>query len=177
MSIRKTVFAGVIAALYAALTLALTPISYGEIQLRVAEVLCILPFFFPAAIPGLFVGCIIANIFSPYGPLDMIAGSLASLLAATLTMLIGRINRDKILIKAFACFPPVAINAVVIGAVIAWVTVDTTVAFWSAFAVFGMWVGLGQLVVMYVLGLPLMVYLPKTQVINKLMRLYKGEQQ
>lgn len=174
INIRKTVFAGVIAALYAALTIALAPISYGEIQFRIAEVLCIMPFFFPAAVPGLFVGCIIANMFSPYGLLDMIAGSFASLFAALCTMLIAGMGKEKIFVKAFACFPPVAFNAVIIGAVIAWTITEGASEFWAALVTFGLWVGFGQLVVLYALGLPLLVYLPKTQIIIKLQNLYDG---
>ena len=55
--------AAMIAAVYALLTIALAPVSYGIVQIRVAEALTILPFFTPAAIPGLFVGCIVANLF------------------------------------------------------------------------------------------------------------------
>ena len=182
MQKKKALFlaqAGLIAALYAAVTICVAfifpaPFMYGDIQFRISEALCILPVFTPAAVPGLFAGCVIANIFSPYGLLDLVAGSLASLLAATFTMLIGRMNRDKIMVKAFACFPPVALNAIIIGAVIAWSITESAAAFWPSFITFGMWVGFGQLVVLYVLGLPLMVYLPKTQVIDKLQKLYNG---
>ena len=60
--------AAVIAAIYALLTIVLAPISYGAVQVRISEALTVLPFFTPAAVPGLFVGCIAANIMSPYGP-------------------------------------------------------------------------------------------------------------
>jgi uncharacterized membrane protein len=175
MTIRKTVFAGVIAALYAGLTIGQALVFSSYDGLRIAEILCILPFFFPSAVPGLFVGCIIANVFSPYSLLDMIAGSLASLLAATFTMHIGQMNRDSFLVKVFACFPPVAFNAIIIGAVIAWSTTDTAAAFWPAFATAGMWVGIGQFTVLYFMGLPLLMYLPKTKMLEQLQTLYKGE--
>jgi len=160
--IRKIAFAGVVAAVYVALTLALAPISYGYIQFRVAEALTILPFFFPVTLPGLFVGCIIANLFSPYGMLDVIAGSSASLLAGLCTMYLGRINRESVGLKALACFPPVVFNAVIIGAVIAVTITSGTAGFWSAFVIYGLSVGFGQLVVLYAIGFPLMIYLPKT---------------
>ena len=73
---------GLIAALYVALTLIFAPISYGEVQLRVAEALTILPLFTPAAIPGLFVGCIIANLLGGGVMLDVILGSIATLIGA-----------------------------------------------------------------------------------------------
>jgi len=177
-SVRKIAFAGVIAALYAALTFAIIPLAYTPAQLRIAEVLCILPFFFPIAVPGLFIGCIIANLLSPYGLLDVIAGSFASLLAATCTMQIGKMsrNRESIPVKAFACFPPVIFNAVIIGALIAFymVGVSDFEVFLIAFVSNGLWVGLGQLIVLYVLGLPLMIYLPKTKIIDKLKILSDG---
>ena len=72
--------AGIIAAIYAALTLLLPIPQYGGIQFRVAEAMTVLPFLFPAATPGLFVGCVIANLFSPY-PLDVVCGSAATLIA------------------------------------------------------------------------------------------------
>ena len=180
ISVRKIAFSGIIAALYAGLTIAIMPLSYGPVQLRISEALCILPFFFPFSVLGLFVGCIAANILSPY-PLDVIVGSAASLLAALCTMYIGKMKkRDHISIKALACFPPVLFNAVLIGAMIAYIMVSEGAAdaFLPAFISSGLWVGLGQLIVLYVLGLPLMVYLPKTRIIDKLNTLYnRGEEQ
>jgi len=163
ISIRQIVIAGVVAALYATLTIVIAPIAYGPIQFRIAEVLCILPFFFPLTVPGLFIGCLIANLLSPYGMLDVIAGSSATLLAALCTMWLGRLSRNSMPIKALACFPPVIFNAIIIGAVIAWFSSDGAAAFWPAFALYGFQVGFGQLVVMYALGFPLMLCLPRLQ--------------
>ena len=175
ISIRKIVFAGVVAALYAGLTIAVMPLSYGPVQIRFSEVLCILPFFFPFSVWGIFIGCIIANILSPYGFLDLVVGSIASLLAAVSTMYIGKMaGRERVTTKAFACFPPVIFNAVLIGAMIAFYMVGTTEAFWMTFVINGLWVGLGQMIVLYLIGLPLMLYLPKTNVLNKLENLYSG---
>ena len=79
---RSLCMSAVIAALYAALTLLLAPISYGPIQLRLSEALTLLPMLLPQAVPGLFVGCLIANLYT--GMLtDIIFGSLATLVAAT----------------------------------------------------------------------------------------------
>jgi len=178
INVRKLAFAGVVAALYAGLTFAVIPLAYTPVQLRIAEVLCILPFFFPTAVPGLFIGCIIANLLSPYGLLDVIAGSLASLIAAICTMLIGKMSRNKksILVKAFACFPPVLFNAIIIGALIAFYMVGFSDInlFMITFLTNGLWVGTGQLVVLYILGLPLMIYLPKSKFLEKLNKLYTG---
>ena len=72
----------VIAALYAVLTLVFAPISFGPLQLRLAEILTILPMFTPAAIPGLFLGCALANLLGGAVVLDVVFGALATLLGA-----------------------------------------------------------------------------------------------
>ena len=171
-SARKIAFAGVVAALYAALTMSLSFIGYGPVQFRIAEILCILPFFFPFSVWGLFIGCIVANLMSPY-VLDIIVGPVASLLAALCTMQIGKLkSRERWPVKALACFPPVLFNAIMIGAMIAYLTMGTEepVSFYFAFG----FVGLGQLVVLFALGLPLMMYLPKAGVYKRLMNYYSG---
>ena len=66
-----------IGAVYVALTLAFAPISFGAVQFRISEALCVLPYFTPAAVPGLFVGCLLSNILGGAAPLDVIFGSLA----------------------------------------------------------------------------------------------------
>ena len=105
--------AGVIAALYAVLAYfaSVFGIAYGPIQCRFSEALCVLPFLFPAATPGLFVGCLVANLLSPYGALDIIFGSLATLLAAVCT----RRLRDKFWLAALM---PVLFNGVIVGTVV-----------------------------------------------------------
>ena len=74
--------AAMIAAVYVALTVVFAPISFSEIQVRVAEALTILPVFTPAAIPGLFIGCLIGNIAGGALVPDIIFGSLATLIGA-----------------------------------------------------------------------------------------------
>ncbi|MDR2589913.1 MAG: QueT transporter family protein [Oscillospiraceae bacterium] len=177
MKVRKIIFGGIIAALYVALTYAIIPLAYTPIQFRLSEVLTILPFYFPLAVPGLFVGCIIANLLSPYGWLDMVVGSSASLIAALCTMWIGmKFRRDSINAKICACFPPVIFNAIFIGAMIAYFMVGSgeADAYWAAFIVNGLQVGAGQFAVLYIIGLPLMVYLPKTDIIDRLQNIYTG---
>ena len=111
---------------------------------------------------------------SPYGIIDIIAGPIATLIAALFTMSLGKANRDAIAIKSLACFPPVFFNALIIGVVIAWTTTSGGDAFWPAFAISGLQVGVGQLAVMYVVGLPLMVYLPKSKVFAILFSQYSN---
>ncbi len=106
--------AGVISALYVALTYVFAPFAFGAFQVRPSEALCILPLFFPEAIPALFVGCALSNLSSPYVLYDVVFGSLATLVAASLTYLIGRIiKKDWLKILLGGIFP-VLINAFVL---------------------------------------------------------------
>ena len=173
LGIRKIAFAGVIGAVYAALTFALGEFGYGPIQLRVAEALCILPFFFPFSVWGLFIGCIAANLISPYH-LDIVIGPLATLLAALCTMRLGKLGRDGVALKALACFPPVIFNAVFIGALIAYYMTSSGEAksFLPVFISSGLTVGAGEFAVMYALGLPMMIYLSKNRAFEKLAEQY-----
>ncbi|MEG0779470.1 MAG: QueT transporter family protein [Oscillospiraceae bacterium] len=153
-SVRDLTFAAVIGAAYAVLSLGASVfgVAYGPIQCRFSEALCVLPFLFPAATPGLFVGCLIANLLSPYGLLDIVFGSLATLLAAVLT---GRCKRLWL-----APLPPILCNAILVGGVIAFqqVALDGG-AFAAAFAMNAFTVGLGEALVCYLLGLPLLLSL------------------
>ena len=175
LNIRKIVFAGLIAALYIALTIASYPLAYEAVQFRISEALTILPFFFPFAVPGIVIGVFIANLIGPFGLVDAIVGGSASLVAALCTMWIGMRWREAKWSKAVACFPPVIINAVFIGTMIAYfmLSYGETNSFMAAFVVSGLWVGFGQAVVMYALGLPLMIILPKMKVIDRLSTIYR----
>lgn len=104
--IRFITTAAVIAALYVALTYAFAGLSYESVQFRISEMLTVLPYFTPAAIPGLTLGCMLANIASPLGPIDIIVGGLATLIATLLT---------RILPKWLAPIPPIVSNAVIVG--------------------------------------------------------------
>ena len=151
--------AAIVGAAYAVLTMALAPISYGAIQLRVSEVLCILPYFMPCTAWGLFIGCAAANLLTG-NIFDIIFGSLATLAAALLTAAIGK-RKHTLANSALACLMPVVFNALVVGAVItaAYEGMDLFQHF-GVFALNAAYVGLGEAIVLYVLGLPLMRYLP-----------------
>lgn len=155
--------AGVIAALYAVLAYfaSIFGIAYGPIQCRFSEALCVLPFLFPAATPGLFVGCLVANLLSPYGALDIIFGSLATLLAAVWTQ---RTHH-----KWLAPLPPVLCNAVIVGAVISFQETGFTGAFAGAFAYNAVTVGVGEAIACYVLGGVLLTVLPKVPALRRQM--------
>ena len=164
LSVRRLTCAALVAAVYAALTMALGFISYGPIQFRVAEVLCILPFFLPFTTWGLFVGCIIANLMSPVGVMDVIFGSLATLGCCLCSAAIGRNWDGKSWGKCIlSCFMPVIWNAVIVGLLLALFYAEDGRAKIVLFFLYGAEVGLGELAVMYILGLPLMRWLPKTK--------------
>ena len=97
-----------IAAIYVVLTLIFAPISFGQIQLRIAEALTILPVFTPAAIPGLFIGCLIGNLIGGAALPDIIFGSLATLIGAFFTYRLK--NHGPIL----AVLPPIISNTIII---------------------------------------------------------------
>ena len=100
--------AAMIAAIYVVLTYVFAPFSFGEVQVRIAEALTILPVFTPAAIPGLFIGCLIGNILGGAILPDIIFGSLATLIGAFFTYQL----RDK---NAFlAPLPPILANTIVV---------------------------------------------------------------
>ena len=144
-STRDIAAAGIIAALYAVLSYfsSIFGVAYGPIQCRFSEALCVLPFLMPSATPGLFLGCLAANLLSPYGALDIIFGSLATLLAALWTQKCRR--------KWLAPLPPVVCNAVIVGAVITVQQVPMEL-FWGTFAYNALTVGLGEALSCYVLG-------------------------
>ncbi len=139
-----------IAALYATLTYlsGLLGISYGPIQFRVSEALTILPVFTSAAIPGLAIGCFIGNLGSPYGIIDVICGTIATLIAAILSRAVRKIE-----IKGFpflAPLMPVVFNAIIIGAEIAYFLPEGKR--WTGFFISSLQIGFGELVVCYLLG-------------------------
>ncbi|WP_130861992.1 QueT transporter family protein [Bacilliculturomica massiliensis] len=139
----------VIAALYAALTLALAPFSYGVMQVRISEALTVLPFFTPAAVPGLFVGCLLANIIGPYGLADVIGGSLTTLIAAFLSY---KLRGRPLLVP----LPPVAANGLIMGCMLHYVF-GVPVALWACI----LGVALGELIACYGIGYPLLKYLTR----------------
>ncbi|AFK85093.1 MULTISPECIES: QueT transporter family protein [Thermoanaerobacterium] len=156
---KKIVYGALIAAVYAAVTVALAPISYGQIQVRVAEALTIMPFFSSYSIFGLFVGCIIANMIGGNGIFDVVFGSLATLISAIITYYIGKSDlRYK---RYLAPLPPVVINGIIIG-------IELNFLYKLPLVASMLWVGLGELIACYVLGLPLLLYIDKNEKIKSM---------
>ena len=102
------VHSAMIGAIYVVLTILFQPFSFGQIQVRIAEALAILPVFTPAAIPGLFVGCLIGNILGGSILPDIIFGSLATLIGAIFTYLLREQS------KYLAPLPPTLANTIIV---------------------------------------------------------------
>ena len=157
---RRLIFAAIVGALYAALTMLLAPISYGPVQFRLSEALCILPYFLPFTAWGLFFGCMIANFVSSVGFLDLVFGSLATLLACLCVARCGK-HAQGLRSELAACFMPVIWNGLVIGCVLCQALVGAPWEHLTELLLYALPVALGELVVMFAVGLPLLRWLPK----------------
>ena len=104
---------GIVGALYIVLTLSFYPISFGPIQVRISELMSILPLFFGEAIVGLTIGCLISNLLGN-GILDIIFGTLATLISAICTYFIGKKVKNNILKFILGGFFPVILNAIIV---------------------------------------------------------------
>lgn len=152
-STRYLVTGAIIAALYVVLTFLSNAfgLAYGPIQFRISEALTLLPILTPAAIPGLAIGCLISNILS-FNAIDMLFGTLATLIAAILTRVFRNI---KFLgLPLLSVLPPILVNAFIVGAEISIFFLEGS-SFWNGFWISALQVGLGQTAVCFLLGLPL----------------------
>lgn len=149
-----------IAALYAALTYAasLAGLAYGQVQFRFSEALTVLACLTPAAIPGLTIGCFLGNLGSPFGMVDIVCGTFATLLAAVLSYKTRNVRIKNI--PVLAPLFPVITNAVIVGAEIAMFLPEGFTVY--GFLINALWVGLGELVVCYAGGIPLLIAIEKT---------------
>ncbi len=157
--------AGLIAALYAVTTYlcALWGLAYGQVQFRLSEALTILPLFTPAAVPGLAIGCFVANLGSPYGMVDILCGTAATLIAAIAVRMTRQVRFKNI--PWLAPLFPVLANAIIVGLEISFFLPEGLS--WAGFAASALSVGLGELVVCYGLGLPLSIVMSKMPMFKK----------
>lgn len=165
MKIKRLLTAALIAAVYAALTYvaAALGICYGPIQFRISEAMCVLAAFTPAAIPGLTLGCLLGNLASTLGPVDWLCGTLATLLASMSGYALRNAKGAVWLIP----LPSVIFNALIVGAELAVLLGEG--AFWPMFALNAAWVGLGQAVVCYLLGVPFYFAIERTPVLKRML--------
>ena len=160
-TVRSLALGGILAALYAALTILLAPISYGPLQVRVSEALTVLPFLTPVAIPGLAVGALLANIFGGFGPWDIIGGSFLTLIAAYLTRLTAKTGKPWL-----APVPPILINAFGVSAYLQFLVTGFQPGIKTYFY-FVVTIGLGELIACFGLGYPLLRFLMKKKLFIK----------
>ena len=155
-SARGLAISGMVAAIYVVLTLIFQPISFGAIQFRIAEVMTLMPIMTPYAVPGLFVGCLLANWLGGGIWFDVALGSIATLLAAVCT----RRFREK---PPLAAIFPTIFNGLIVGPVVyfAYVRAPGDPVSWAALLSTAGSVALGELAVCYILGLPLYYALRK----------------
>lgn len=156
--------AAICGAAYAVLTMVLAPISYGALQFRLSEALCIIPYFIPSTAWGLFVGCAAANLMTG-NVFDVVFGSLATLSAALCTAYFGKRGR-----KLLACLMPVLFNAVIIGIVITEAYMGMRVFERpEILALNSFQVGIGEAGVMFLVAYPLMRQLEKMKFFKEFM--------
>ena len=149
--------AGIIAALYVALTYAFAPFAFGPFQIRPAEALCILALIYPEAIPALWVGCMLSNLASPFLLYDVLIGALATLFAALITYLVGRFIKNTPLKLVLGGLPIVLFNAALIPLIIVFLCGggEGFSSVWIAYLTYAGSIALTEAVWVYALGIPL----------------------
>ena len=154
-----------IAALYTVLTIAFAPISYGLMQCRVAQALTVLPVRKKSAVAGLTIGCALANwigvmMGTNFGAIDILLGTLATLLAAITTRLFRGVTIKGI--PFLSALMPVIFNGLIVGAELHFL-LDEAPPFWTAAA----WVAAGELISVFVLGLPFNALIGKLGILKE----------
>lgn len=158
----STVFivkSAVIAALYAIMTVVISPLSYGMVQCRFSESLIMLCAFSPAAIPGLTVGCLVANIFS-FNPIDMICGTTATLLSAVVGYKLRKVKIGGI--PWLTPLPAVIFNMIIIGLELSVYLPIEGHGFLVGFFIQALSVFIGQVIACYIFGVPVYMLINKT---------------
>ena len=130
-----------IAAVYVALTMIVAPIAFGPVQFRISEALCVLPYFLPSAVPGVTVGCFLANLLCGAAPLDVVFGSIATLIGAVGSYYLGKKN------KWLVCLPPILSNTIIVPWVLRYAYGSTDPIPYAMLTV-----GIGEILAIGVLG-------------------------
>ena len=153
MKKRKTAYflvqSAMIAAIYIVLTLMFIPLGFGPVQFRISEALCILPYFTPAAIPGVFIGCLLSNALGGAVFLDVVFGSLATLIGAVGSWFLRRF-------RWAVCIPPILSNALIIPWVLRFAYGNSQIIPYMMVTV-----GIGEVLAVGVLGNLLMLSLER----------------
>ena len=163
----------VIAAAYAALTIVLAPISYGPVQFRASEAFTVLPFLMPGTVWGIFAGCLIANLYTG-SVLDIVFGSLATLLAGLCTAYFGK-KGNTVKNRLLGCLMPVVFNAVIVGAVLTWgYGFQEFPSPLKSYGFNALTVGLSEAAVVYLIGYTLLCQLPKIRSVREFIDRFNG---
>lgn len=161
LSTKQIALNGIVAGLYAAVTILTASFAYGPVQFRIADALCLLVGLCPGVTVGLTVGCLIANLFSTVSLLDIVIGSAATLLGCLLT--------QKLRSVWLLPIPTVLCNAVLVGTLLAFTSTGES-GFFPALALYGAQVAVGETVVLYVLGVPLYLAAERSGFLQRLLR-------
>ena len=135
ISVKLVVINAMIAGVYAVLTLAISPIAYSEIQFRLSEIIVFLAFYNRRYIPGLTIGCIIANLFSPMGMLDIVFGTFSTIIVCIAMYLIKN--------RYLAAGAGAIITGMIIGA-------ELWYAFNIPYVINAIYVAVGELIVLII---------------------------
>ena len=163
--IRLIVYSGVIAALYVVLTLPMAQFAFGPIQFRLAEVLTVLPAFAAGYIPGVSLGCFIANLLNPnnLGPVDIIFGTLATVIAGIFTRIIGKNN------KILGIIPPIISNGLIVGGYLPFLLVDEGSSVTAQAVIISMVeVAASEAVLLIIIGIPFILLIEKNSRLKSL---------
>lgn len=179
LSVRKIAILSVVAALYVAVTMALGSLSYGNIQFRVSEALVLLCFYKKEYCYSMVVGCLLANIISTVGAIDMIVGTFATLVSVVVIVICGKYlpslferkfgmsnKTSSALAMITASLAPVVFNGVIVG-------LELKYAFGLPLILSMVQVALGELVCVTVIGVILFLILERNKVFMRLIRFEK----
>lgn len=155
---KRLLYGAIIAAIYAAVSLIppINAISYGPVQFRISEALMLLCLISPEPCFGVIIGCFLANVFTPFGAnvFDLVLGTGATVLAALVTYFLRGFFTKKIYL---APLPTVIFNALIVGSYLPLLMGANPPAVWYCMLT----VGIGELAVVYILGIPLYKFIEK----------------
>ncbi len=170
MGVKKIALVSLIAALYTGVSILLAPVSFGNIQVRIAEALTLLPILTPLGIYGVTLGCFLTNLIGTLmgtniiGVFDIFFGTFTTLIAAILTSKLAKYKYKDLPI--LACLPPILLNGLIIG-------LELTFVFTGSFN-FGffllmfMEISLGEFVAVVIIGLPIINKLKNFKIFKKM---------
>lgn len=158
-NLKKLIRAAIVLGVYVGLSLALSTLSFQVIQVRVAEMMTILPFFFPETIISLTLGCLLVNLSSPFGWVDILGGTACTLCAGLLTYACRRIPSKQAVY--IALLPPILINALGVGLYLTILTSPTHQFSWPSYGLIALSIFIGQTIAVGIGGTLLIQFIGK----------------